>query len=257
MNWLLLPGGPGIGSESLHELADALDVPGAIWLVDLPGDGSNVTPPGATTDPFQLWPGVLREALAGLSNCIYIGHSTAGMYLLATPELERELAGMALLSTAPDSSWHARYVEMTRLHPIAEFEAAAQRFEHSPDNETLCAVAVASAPWNFTVEGLTAGRKLLARMPYNLAATEWSDKNFDHTYVASWWPASLPTLIISGTEDRIVAQDLWDDAKFQGANILRRQIDGGAHFPWIERPDAVRRAFAELASSVIEALEKQ
>ncbi len=25
LDWLLLPGGPGIGSESLHELADALN----------------------------------------------------------------------------------------------------------------------------------------------------------------------------------------------------------------------------------------
>ncbi|EUA07894.1 hypothetical protein I545_6382 [Mycobacterium kansasii 662] len=42
MNWLFLPGGPGIGSESLHELVDTVDVPGCSWMVDLPGDGSNV-----------------------------------------------------------------------------------------------------------------------------------------------------------------------------------------------------------------------
>jgi hypothetical protein len=41
LNWLLLPGGPGIGSESLYGPAEAIDVPGVTWLVDLPGDGSN------------------------------------------------------------------------------------------------------------------------------------------------------------------------------------------------------------------------
>lgn len=254
MNWLLLPGGPGIGSESLIELADALDVPGSIWLVDLPGDGSNTETPEATDDPFRQWPGVLREALTGLSNCIYVGHSTGGMYLLSTPELERELAGLVLISTAPDASWHPRYVAMTGRHPLAEVDAAARQFEKNPCNETLGALAAASTPWNFTAQGLAKGRELLERMPYNLAAVEWSDKHFDHTYVASWWPATLPTLIVSGADDRIVAQDLWDDARFQGTNVLHRSIDGGGHFPWIERPDLVGRAFAELASNVVEVL---
>ena len=48
-NWLFLPGGPGIGSESLTQLVDAADVPGTSWLVDLPGDGSNTNAPGAPT----------------------------------------------------------------------------------------------------------------------------------------------------------------------------------------------------------------
>ncbi|MGH1391839.1 MAG: hypothetical protein ACRAUZ_17020, partial [Aeromonas jandaei] len=40
-NWLLLPGGPGLGSESLQMLAEQLTVNGTVWLIDLPGDGSN------------------------------------------------------------------------------------------------------------------------------------------------------------------------------------------------------------------------
>lgn len=41
LNWLFLPGGPGIGSESLHQIVDAVALPGTTWLVDLPSDGSN------------------------------------------------------------------------------------------------------------------------------------------------------------------------------------------------------------------------
>ena len=43
LDWLLLPGGPGLGSESLQELADVLNVPGSVWLVDLPGDEKKVS----------------------------------------------------------------------------------------------------------------------------------------------------------------------------------------------------------------------
>jgi hypothetical protein len=51
---------------------------------------------------------------------------------------------------------------------------------------------------------------------------------------------------VSGSDDLIVDQSLWDDARFGGANVIRREIDGGAHFPWIERPEATRDAFSAL-----------
>lgn len=251
INWLLLPGGPGIGSESLNELADSISVPGNIWLVDLPGDGSNDAPPIPDTDYFKHWPSVLFEAVDLLPNCIYVGHSTGGMYLLSVPELESKIIGLVLISTAPDASWHSRYVEMTREKPLPEFDVAMQQFEREQTNETLREIAVASAPWNFTSEGLSRGRDLLARMPYNLAAVEWSDRHFDHTYVAQWWPQSLPTLIVSGADDRIVDQSLWDNPKFEGENILRRSIRDAAHFPWIENRDAVQEAFADLSARII------
>lgn len=251
INWLLLPGGPGIGSESLNELADSIDVPGNIWLIDLPSDGSNDAPPVPSRDHFQQWPQVLREAVDLLPNCIYVGHSTGGMYLLSVPELEHKIIGLALISTAPDASWHSRYVEMTLHNPLPEVDVAVQEFERKRTNESLREIAIASAPWNFTTACLSAGRDLLARMPYNLAAVEWSDRHFDHTYVARWWPKSLPTLIVSGTDDRIVDQSLWDNPRFQGENILQQLITGAAHFPWIENPEAVRKAFANLLARVI------
>jgi len=114
LNWLLLPGGPGIGSESLQELADAMQVPGSIWLVDLPGDGSNRSP---QDNPFASWPQVLMEAAESVSNAVFVGHSTGGMYLLSTPQLRYRIRGLALLDTAPNCEWHAEYVEMTRNNP--------------------------------------------------------------------------------------------------------------------------------------------
>ncbi|EUA88955.1 hypothetical protein I551_4535 [Mycobacterium ulcerans str. Harvey] len=35
--------------------------PGTCWLVDLPGDGSNVNAPGASEDPYRLWPRLSRK----------------------------------------------------------------------------------------------------------------------------------------------------------------------------------------------------
>ena len=251
IDWLFLPGGPGIGSESLHELADALDVPGNIWMVDLPGDGSNVDVPAPPGGHYERWPDVLLEAARELPGSVFVGHSTGGMYLLSVPELERHIRGLVLVSTAPDASWHPRFVAMTLAHPLPEVDAASRAFDQERTNERLGDVAVASAPWNFTQQSVERGAELLARMPYNFEAVDWSDRNFDHTYVARWWPASIPTLILSGADDRIVAQDLWDDPRFRGENVTREVIEGGAHFLWIERPEAVRDTFARFAATIV------
>jgi pimeloyl-ACP methyl ester carboxylesterase len=251
LNWLFLPGGPGLGSESLHELADRIEVPGACWMVDLPGDGSNRTPPGVGADPFAAWPGVLLEAARALPDAVYAGHSTGGMYLLATPALEAHVVGLALLSSAPDSSWHPRYVAMTERHPLPEVEAAARAYEADPTDARLCDLAVASAPWNFTAAGLAEGRALLARMPYNGPAVVWSDRHFDHSYRAAWWPAALPTLVLGGAEDRIVDQSLWNEPRFLGPAVLHRTVPGAGHFPWIDNPAPVAAAFGALAERIL------
>lgn len=245
LDWLLLPGGPGIGSESLEELAEAIEVPGTVWLMDLPGDGSNRNPPGAAVDPFSRWPHVVAEAADILPDAVFVGHSTGGMYLLATPELQDRIQGLVLLDTAPDARWHARFVEMASQNALPAVDEATAIYERDRCDENIAAIAVASAEWNFTPPAVPAGRELLARLPYNNAAVDWSDAHFDHIYQAAWWPRSQPVLVLAGAEDRIVWQGGWDDDRFRTANATFRTIPRGGHFPWIENPDAVRAAFAE------------
>jgi pimeloyl-ACP methyl ester carboxylesterase len=246
-DWFFLPGGPGIGSESLHELGDALDVPGSIWMVDLPGDGSNTVD---APDPYSRWPGVLLEAIERSARPIFVGHSTGGMYLLSVPELENKLAGLVLISSAPDASWRPAFAAMCARHPLPAVAAASAAYEAHRTAANLRALCVASAEWNFGAHAVARGRELLGRMPYNVDACEWSARAFDDVYAARWWPAALPTLIVSGSEDRIVDQSLWDRPRYRGAHVLHRRITGGAHFPWIEEPAQVAAAFRELATRV-------
>jgi pimeloyl-ACP methyl ester carboxylesterase len=245
LNWLLLPGGPGIGSESLEGLAQALDVPGAIWLIDLPGDGSNIV----EGDAYAKWPGVLMEAAVELSDVVYIGHSTGGAYLLSCPELRGKVRGIGLLDTAPNCDWYAKYLQMTKDNPLPEFDAAMVRYLSDRTQASLAALCVASAEWNFSAAGVEAGRSLLAAMPYNAAAVEWSEKHFDHSYCAAWWP-EVPLLRLAGAEDRIVSQDDWSATQFHTPNALHRVIPGAGHFPWVENPQAVTEAFRSLARAI-------
>lgn len=245
-SWLLFPGGPGIGSESLLGLASVAEMPGTIWLVDLPGDGSNTDAPGAPADPYGLWPQVLLEAVDAVPAPVAVGHSTGGEYLLSVPDLEQRLHGLVLISSAPDSGWMPTFEAMCEVNPLPGAAAAAEAYDANPTAENLRAVAVASAPWNFTPDGVAVGRALLERMPYNPGAVEWSAAHFDRGYLSSWWPQTLPTLIISGGHDRIVDQSLWDDQHYRGTNVQHLIIDAAGHFPWIEQPAAVRSALHQL-----------
>lgn len=247
-NWLLLPGGPGLGSESLHELADALDVPGSVWLVDLPGDGSN--PVRHSGYPYASWPQVLMEAVEMLPDAIFVGHSTGGMYLLATPALRGRILGVALLDSAPDCSWQADYMEMTRQNPLPEFDLAMAAYSQQASIENLRVMVVAAAAWNFTSAGLAAGRTLLARLPYNIPAVTWSDTHFDHTYKAQWWPTDIPVLRLYGDSDRIVSQHGWREPTYNTPNVMDRAIAAAGYFPWIENPSAVTQAFRDLVMEI-------
>ena len=246
-NWLFVPGGPGLGSESLCGLAETAQAPGTTWLVDLPGEGSNRDLPGLPDDPFALWPGVLVEAAQALDDVVMVGHSTGAMFILSVPELEAHLAGMTLVSGAPHAGWRSAFGQYAQEHPIPEVGAAAQAYVEHPNDVNLRALTLAAAPWNFTEDSLPEGRILLSGLPYNHEATSWADAHFDDTYQARWVPQTIPTLILGGAQDRIVTQSLWqEESAFTRPNILHHRAPGAAHFPWIENPESVRMAFTDL-----------
>jgi pimeloyl-ACP methyl ester carboxylesterase len=247
LNWLLLPGGPGLGSESLHELLAALALPGTTWLVDLPGDGSNRRAAAGAG-----WPGVLLEAVAALPNCVYVGHSTGGMYLQSVPELEARLRGLALVGSAPDASWREGFALTALQHPLPGVPEAALALASGGSDQALGALVQACAGWSFMPETLSRGRKMLARLPYNHQAYRWSEQFFDDSYVGQWWPKRLPTMVLHGACDRIIGAGCWSGRHFHGGHVLHRVIANAGHFPWFEQPAAVHAAFQAFALRIDE-----
>lgn len=174
-NWLFVPGGPGLGSESLTGLVRTSAVPGTAWLLDLPGDGSNRALTTVPHNPYAHWPEVLTEAAEAPDHVVLAGHSTGGMFALATPALEPHLEGLALISSAPHAGWRTSFEAYAQSRPIPEVTTAAEAYAHHPDDATLRALTLAAAPWTFTRRSLPAGRTLLTALPYNNAAVTWAD----------------------------------------------------------------------------------
>jgi len=249
-NWLFLPGGPGLGSESLSGLTACLNLSGTIWHIDLPGDGSNISENNIQS--FRTWPIALEEVIDAFDNVILVGHSSGGMYALSLPCLEQKLSGLILIDSAPDSSWQRELADMIQSSPIEELERLDKIYRINPDNELLKKLTVAAAPYFFTEVGLQKGRELLQALPYNFETCNWSEEYFDSTYQAQWCPQNLITLVIAGDEDHLTPISLFKDyPKFNRNNILFKEISGAGHFPWIENPSEVATAFEEFLNRLI------
>jgi pimeloyl-ACP methyl ester carboxylesterase len=249
-NWIFLPGGPGLGSESLNTLTQLLNLPGAMWNLDLPGDGSNLT--SDDSQYFSKWSEALAESVNALDNVILVAHSTGGMYALATPALEKILTGLVLMDSAPDASWQQFFMEVVKQRPMPEAEDLHKCYAENPNNELLKKLTILSAPYLFTKTGLKKDISFLESLPYNFRTYEWSAQHFDHSYKAKWIPKNIPTLIFAGEEDSITPLSLFiESTDFQNPNILIRKIKDAAHFPWIENPEEVLGVFEEYCQKLL------
>ncbi len=245
-NWIFLPGGPGLGSESLHTLIEGLiELPGSMWCLDLPGDGSNVLHNGVKLDISNSFV-ALEEATSHFNKPILVAHSTGGMYALSIPSLKKYLAGIILMGAAPDKTWQVSFIEHIKNNPIPGIHTLEKAYRSNPCFETLRDNTVAFAPYLFTDRGVAAGISLLEKLPYNFSAVEWSAKYFDEMYEAKWYPENLPALIFTGAQDKIVPLRFFlKDQRFKGKNTIIRDIPEAGHYPWVERADAVKELFGE------------
>lgn len=242
LNWLFLPGGPGLGSESLLPLLKTLQLQGKLWLLDLPGDGSNTT--SNNSESFSHWPAALVEAVQSFTHVILVAHSTGAMYALSLPELEKHLEGLVVLDSAPDATWQIVFAEIIKKHPVAGLQALQENYVKDPSNKALKALTLASAPYLFTKSGQTSGMELLGGLPYNYETCQWSEMHFDSTYQSKWVPQKIPTLIMAGEDDLVTPLQLFEkDKRFCRDNITFKSIKNAGHFPWIENPSAVAKEF--------------
>ena len=250
INWLFLPGGPGMGSESLLPLINILKLPGNFWLLDLPGDGSNTTANNA--ESFSHWASAIVEAVCEFNRVILVAHSTGGMYALSLPELENHLEGLVLLDSAPNASWQASYSEFVASSPIPSVEILQDQYVKNPNNDILRELTIASSPYLFNQEGFEAGVESLRSLPYNYESCEWSAQHFDQTYQAKWIPQMVSTLILAGEEDLITPLKYFEeDKRFCRDNISLKSIKRAGHFPWIENPVEVANAFSAYAKQFV------
>ena len=240
-NWLFLPGGPGADSSYFKSLIDNLTLPGNVWLIDLPGNGSN-TSVGAVN--FDMWMDIFPAIVQKFENPILVGHSFGGMFPLLFPELENSLKGFIILNSAP-SLWLEEAVAYSKQFTLPDLSKEMQDFTERPSQETFEVALDACMPYYFPPVTLEIGRALLTEVPFQyLPAVWWQRKAIETNFSAKWVPLDVPTLIVGAKFDCICPVTLFqNDKRFDRPNIDFLVLEDAGHIPWIENLTAIKNAF--------------
>ena len=249
LNWVFLPGGPGLGSEYLREFSLSLKLPGSTWLLDMPGDGSNQSA-GKSLD-YSQWPQDLAKAVSSLDNVVLVAHSYGGMLALSSPELLNHLSGLILIDTAPNNQWMHSSAGSCSNCDIPKTNPTMTNYDKNPSDLGLKQVALSMGPLFFSPDQIKEGTRLLENLPYNHLPYDWVNKHFNPSYQAKWIPQTIPTLIISGTADILTPISLFQqDKRFNRPNIKTILIPHAGHFSWINHQSEFKTIFNDFAGKV-------
>lgn len=244
-NWLFFPGGPGADSRYLKSLIDLLDLPGDIWLIDLPGNGDNLNTISESYD-YDEWYNIFMPMVKKFNNPVFVGHSFGGMFPLMFPELEKYLKGFVILNSAP-SLWLKEAVAYSQQFSLPDLTSEMQAFIEKPNQQTFEIALDACMPYYFPKESLEKGRAFLKDVPCHYKpAVWWQRKVIEINFSATWIPQNLPVWIVGAKFDCICPYTLFEkDKRFNRPNITRLFVKNGGHLPWIESPKIIQQEFKQ------------
>jgi pimeloyl-ACP methyl ester carboxylesterase len=240
INLIFVPGGPGIDSSYLTDLANSLNVRGNIWLLDLPDNGSNIRP---NTD-FNKWSDYLLNAIKEFDNVILVGHSFGGTLILSDPRIEKHLNGLILLDSTPELTPEVEIKEREKYN-LPNSDRVMGEYLKQPSNYALKNVVLELIDYYFIPSFKEKGINFANQAIYNHHSFDWAVTNFFPTYEAKYIP-KIPTLILSGEFDHVLPLYVFtEDQRFKSKNFKTVKIKDAGHFPWVEKPEEVKLRIEE------------
>lgn len=239
-SWLFLPGGPGLGSEYLADLCHKLYLPGSIFLLDFPQDGTNTQ--GELS--IKYWREGLIDLLKSFHQPVLVTHSFAGMFALNLPELKNYLTGLVLMNTTTKNSFFEHVSAMQQQHHLPDLLPAATQYHLTPSDETYKEFWNTYKYYCFTADELTEGEKILPLFAFNNTAYYHAIEHFYPDYSCKWFPESIPTMTIASENDFICPPKIFLENKgFQGKNTINKIIAQAGHVPWLMAFNQVQQCF--------------
>ncbi len=234
--WIFLPGGPGLGSEYFSDFMQELKLPGSLWRIDLPGNGSH-RPLMETDLSLSLWRHALKDALSLFSAPILVAHSFGGMLFQSIEISDDLLKGVVLLSSSPKPFTES--VEAAKKkRQLPDRTEALQRLMKNPSDEAFKEYCLQVLCYWFNEEHLETGKEFISSIPVHYLPFTWAPQ-FYRTFRRRWQPTpKVPTLIATGEEDLLTPLWLFDEPDFNQPWIQKVRIPKGGHFPWIESMEA-------------------
>lgn len=252
LNWLFLPGGPGMGANYLIDFVSKLDLQGSLYIGDFPGDGDNYS---AEEIHYEGWKQGLIEVVNSLSPCVLVTHSFSGMFALTIDSLEKLLAGLVIINSAPDNSWMGLIEETAVKYKLPNLAEDIKKLYENQTNDQLKKFFYANIPYLFCEHEVPEGKQLLEISSYNIKTRIWGDQEFHNLYKYSWIPNKLPTLIIGSHDDKLLPIKLFlENTEWSQphSNINIIELHNTGHFPWPSCFDRINEELSGLAKDINE-----
>jgi pimeloyl-ACP methyl ester carboxylesterase len=248
-NWILIPGGPGMGPEYLSELFGRLELNASIWTFDILDSNHNSLP---DEERVAGWKQSLLEAAKTLKPALIFGHSFGGMLALSTKDLERHIAGLILADSDP-VDWLKDCADSPI--PKSEMEAWGKKFEDAPSDSLYKDFFSAIAPYYFSKECLRAGRELIGRNSYSYRTFMTGNDKFFPNYEVAIDLRPIPVFCLAGERDIITPMGIYQrSAQFKEKKDAQYfSIPGGGHFPWVENFQEVSSVLRRIEKAVFSA----
>lgn len=248
-NWLFLPGGPGLGSEYFESYLREVMLPGKLWRVDFPGDGSNRI--DDEIDEAKWRSGLINIAI-DVPNVILVTHSFSGMFVLTIPEIEDKLTALIIMDSAPNKDWISSLPERAKKYHLTDLRLLSKTYNGHKSDEDFKDFVLAKRLYFMSGRVEKEAKEIFSQLPYNYRTYDWAQKYFHPNYSACWAPQILPTLIMGGSDDVLTPIGLFrNDKRFQNEIISIKVIKNASHFPWVEQPKAVEKAWQQFAMSLV------
>lgn len=250
LNWLSLPGGPGMGTKYLIKFVSELNLKGSVFIADFPGDGDNRNTEEIN---YEDWKEGLIEVVNKLTPCILVTHSFSGMFSLTINNLEELLTGLVIMNSAPNNAWLELLKETANTYSLPDITDDIKELYENQTDDQLKKFFYANIPYLFCEHEIPAGRHLLEISSYSVKTKIWGDQKFHNSYKCSWIPNKLPTLIIGSHDDRLLPIKLFsENTEWYRPNIKIVKLYDTGHFPWLSCFDQINEELSGLVKDINE-----
>jgi len=240
--WLFFPGGPGLGAEYLRAFAQQLKLPGSVYLIDFPKDGTNT----AGELSLDSWGNGLIALLKTFTAPIIVTHSFSAMYLLLLSAIEPLLQGLVLMNTTVSNSFFEHVARMQQRHNLPDLAPAAMQYHLNPKLETYKIFWETYKHYCYTPAELTLGEEMMHHFAYNSLAYYFAIEHIYPNYHSRWVPQQVLTMTIASEHDFICPPNAFiENEEFTGAHIINKLILQAGHCPWLLHQEQVTACFAE------------
>lgn len=222
VNWLIIPGGPGLSPQYLSSIFSSIGLEGSIHSLTF----DHFNDYKSDEEVIPLAQNKIQRFIDETENVILLGHSFGGMFLQCL-NLNNYL-NIILLCSSPDTKCFEQALINYEHFSSTEkelIEDAQMIYEKHKNNETFKNLFLAWRPYYEPRVHGELYASMISECTFDWQFYEWGNRYF-HSYFSINGKIPDHALIVNSKNDKICPSSLF--------NAVDEIIEGSSHFPWLE-----------------------